>query len=584
MTIFRLDTIAIDPVAYGSQGSAILGIKDSGKSYTATFLAERLFEHGIPFVAFDPIGVWRFLRVPRSGSDGKGYPVVVAGGEDGDLPLTIAGAPEIIRAAMRNNVSLVIDLFDINLSRADWRRIVTSCIRVLLHENRPFGLRHVFLEEAAEFIPQRPTDPVVYAEVEKLARMGGNSRLGYTLINQRSQEVAKAVLELCENVFLHRQRGKNALENLDKWLAVAEVKDQRRIIASLPDLPQGQCWAWIGGDKPKPPALITVPMKNSLHPDRRVRHEDHAIKNASAVNVGAFVQQMLATLEAVVKEAEANDPVMLRRQIVELRKQVSGAASPFDKAYVAEEYNRGSREGYIAAYSEMSENVKEAFQKAFAAVRAAEAASDMMSSVVEIANRCMQGKFPASPPPLPPGYVPIAITVSDSGKMPAPLAKMPGPQQRILDAWAWWNSIGENCPTRVQIAVVGSFRSAAGSNFRNPLYKLHADGHLRYPSSDTVTLTQSGLELANHPAIPASSGELHHKIFDVLKAPEQRIMAPLLNSYPHALPREQLAKSGKFASAGSSNFRNPLYKLHSLGLIEYHEQSSVSARSILFID
>jgi hypothetical protein len=47
--------------------------------------------------------------------------------------------------------------------------------------------RHIFLEEAAEFAPQRigHDQGSIYAEIEKLARMGGNAGLGYTLINQR---------------------------------------------------------------------------------------------------------------------------------------------------------------------------------------------------------------------------------------------------------------------------------------------------------------------------------------------------------------------------------------------------------------
>src|SRR6185312_11748955 len=114
----QLGSLSLDPIEIGSQGNAILGIRDSGKSYTATYLAERLFEAGIPFVAFDPIGVWRFLRVP-GGPKGKGYPIVVAGGEDGDLPLNPASAPMIVEAAMQNGVSLVIDLFDMHISKAD---------------------------------------------------------------------------------------------------------------------------------------------------------------------------------------------------------------------------------------------------------------------------------------------------------------------------------------------------------------------------------------------------------------------------------------------------------------------------------
>lgn len=91
-----MKVLKIDPQEYASQGSAILGIRDSGKSYTATKIAETLFDSGIPFVAFDPIGVWKFLRMPGKG---RGYPVVVAGGEDGDLPLTPQNAAAIMRAA-----------------------------------------------------------------------------------------------------------------------------------------------------------------------------------------------------------------------------------------------------------------------------------------------------------------------------------------------------------------------------------------------------------------------------------------------------------------------------------------------------
>jgi polynucleotide 5'-kinase involved in rRNA processing len=42
--------LAIPFVEFASQGNAILGIRDSGKTYTATWLAERLLDHGIPFV------------------------------------------------------------------------------------------------------------------------------------------------------------------------------------------------------------------------------------------------------------------------------------------------------------------------------------------------------------------------------------------------------------------------------------------------------------------------------------------------------------------------------------------------------
>lgn len=337
--MIKLGTVSLDPVQYAIAGNAVLGIKDSGKTYTSIYLAERLFDAGIPFTAFDPIGVWRYMRIPGRG---KGYPIVVAHPTDGDFHLTVHNASEIVRGAMANGISLIIDLFSLELSKGDWRKIVTECVNVMLHENKQYGLRHVFIEEASEFVPQKPIDNFVFAAVEKLARMGGNSRLGYTLINQRSQEVAKSVLELCENVFLHRQRGKNALENLDKWLAIAGAKEQRDIIGNITTLPQGQCYAWIGGDDPQPPVLVKIPQKNSLHPDRRVMRGETTAGAKPAVDVDQFVSTMRAALPVIEEQRKANDPTELRKEIQRLKAQQGGNV---DKTALAQEYQRGLTDG-----------------------------------------------------------------------------------------------------------------------------------------------------------------------------------------------------------------------------------------------
>lgn len=279
------NNFSIDPIQYATQGNAILGIKESGKTYTATAIAEKLLDSGIPFIAFDPIGIWKNLKI---GVNGPGYPVVVAG-EHGDLELTVESAPRIVRAAMQSNISLVIDLYSMQLSKADWRRIVQECLQLLLYENKPHGLRHVFLEEAAEFCPQRvgPESGRVYAEVEKLARMGGNASLGYTLINQRAEEVNKAVLELCDCLFLHRQKGRHSLTALGKWMDVADVTESREIIKSLPTLQPGHCWVWEQGSQA--PLPIHVLPKKTVHPDRR---HPLAVPKGNLQDVTTFVSKM----------------------------------------------------------------------------------------------------------------------------------------------------------------------------------------------------------------------------------------------------------------------------------------------------
>ena len=250
-------------------------------------------------MAFDPIGVWRFLKVPGRAA-ASGYNVVVAA-EGADLDLTPGSAAAIVRAAMHENISLVLDLYSIELSKRDWKAIVEACVRLLLYENKPHGLRHIFLEEAAEFVPQRigPDQGSVYAEIEKLARMGGNAGLGYTLINQRAEEINKAVLELCDCLFLHRQKGRNSLVALAKWLDVADARNRKEVIASLPMLGQGKCWIWSQGALQ--PVLVTVPAKRSFHPDRR---NPSVVVFKAAADVSGFVQRLNHALQLAARPSQ----------------------------------------------------------------------------------------------------------------------------------------------------------------------------------------------------------------------------------------------------------------------------------------
>ena len=312
--------VCLDMVEYGISGNAILGIRDSGKTYTATLLAEELFDRNIPFIAFDPSGVWRFLRFAGPGRRGRGLPVVVAGGVDGDLPLSPHSATAIVEAAMKNGISLVIDLYSMDLSKADWRRIVRDSIKLLLLKNKSYGMRHIFIEEAAEFAPQIVRDGDVYSQVERLCRIGGNAGVGYTLINQRSQEINKAVLELCGNLMLHRQRGKNALQNVEKWLDVGSVDTAKQIRESLSTLPTGECWVWLSNSTV--PIRVKVPEKRSLHPDRRLLRGSESLGESARADVASFVKQLNATLPKIQEEAEANDPVKLRARIAQLERQI----------------------------------------------------------------------------------------------------------------------------------------------------------------------------------------------------------------------------------------------------------------------
>lgn len=313
----HIGSVKVPLLDYAVSCNAILGIRDSGKTVTAKGIAEQLLDHDIPIVVFDAVGKWRWMKVPGPGPRERGYKVVVAGGRKPDLALNSHSVGEIVRSAVKEKIPLIIDLYDPNLSKAQWRSILKESIRIIHCES--VGVAHVFLEEAAEFIPQKPTDFDTYAEVEKLARMGGNASVGITLISQRAQEVNKAVLDLAVNLILGCQVGSKAIEWIGKWLDRLSPETAKAVMATLPKLKSGEAWVWTRSNLDDP-LREQMPMCRSLHPDRRTPEVD--LKTAKAVDPEKFVERLKEAIPRIIEEAKATDPKELRKTINDLRGQV----------------------------------------------------------------------------------------------------------------------------------------------------------------------------------------------------------------------------------------------------------------------
>lgn len=578
--MIKLGDTTLKALEYGIQGSAILGIKESGKSYTATMLAERLMDAGIPIIAFDPIGIWHNLRVP---GERQGYHVVVAGGAAADLPLTVQTAPEIVRAAMRNGMSLVIDLFDLKLSKSDWRRIVRASVSVLLHENREYGMRHVFIEEAAEFVPQKVMDGETYAEVEKLCRMGGNSRLGYTLISPRSQEVNKAVLELCENMFLFRQRGKNALENMDKWLSIAGAEQQKAIISSLPDMPQGECWAWLGGDKPQPPVRVKMPRKNSFHPDRRMMRAD-IVEKRKPVDVAKFVETLKGSIEKFKVDADASDPAKLKAEIARLTKELTAKRVDIDPAAIDRAEKRGYDEGYKVGrdvgYRQASRTqmlrVADALVGASMLHGAGEAFEEAAARIKAIVIE------DETPMPVALAVKPIKREVTLPAKTQVSSASVSGVEQRILDALYELEVMGVAQPEREIVSFLAGYSNIRSKGFVNALGALRSGGYVDYPDSGKVCLVAPGRAAASEPSTVPTTEAIRQRIVEMLGGASGRILDPLIAEWPNGMDRDALGEIAGYSNVRSKGFVNALGRLRTLGFVEYPSPGRVRAGDLLF--
>jgi len=255
----------INAYQFAVQGNIILGTRGAGKTTAGKFLAESLMDLNIPIVVIDPISKWKFLKESNSNNPaGKSYPVIVVG-NGGDVELSPNTIENVMRVALRNRASVVIDLFDPSILEY-WDEIVTKIVKVLLYENEQYGLRHVFFEEASEFIHQNGKKTEASVWIERLVRLSGNVKVGTSFINQNAESISKAVVKLCDGRIVGRQTEKNSIDMARKWLAGSGVSNAVEISETLPTLKAGEFWIWSTSDNN--PMLVQIPDIKSLHPSR----------------------------------------------------------------------------------------------------------------------------------------------------------------------------------------------------------------------------------------------------------------------------------------------------------------------------
>lgn len=282
---------------------AIVGIRESGKSSLGTVMAEEYCKAKQPWIAFDPAGNWWGLRALPDGRPG-GFPVVVFGGERGDLPLEKDAGRKIAEAITAENVFAVIDLK--LTSKTMWRTLVRDIVKTL-QEIQVELPRMVFLEEAQEFLPQRPSHQLG-AEckeiVERLVTLGGNWGYGATILGQRPASIEKSALSQCETVFAFATQGSHDRKALLDWMESQQVDDQaRRGLERLADLETGTCYVWSPRFL-KTFAKLRIRRRETMHP-REARKMGVRAENVELAPVREFVQRLSKQLTRTVMAVPA---------------------------------------------------------------------------------------------------------------------------------------------------------------------------------------------------------------------------------------------------------------------------------------
>ncbi|MFL5313071.1 MAG: ATP-binding protein [Myxococcales bacterium] len=631
------------PIDFVTKTAAIMAQRRKGKTYTAAVIAEELVAARIPFVALDPTGAWWGLRASADG-ESAGLPVIVIGGQHGDLPLERDAGRVVADLVLDHPGYYVLDLSLLGSRKAE--RDFATAFGDRLHRRKmepgmDFPL-HLFIDEADMFVPQEREgagDNVLLGVYAGIVRRGGLAGLGSTLISQRPALVNKHALSQIDILIaLRLVSGIDQKALYDQYVKNAGTKEQQaELMDSLASLPVGEAWFWEPGAEPPLYVRVKVRERHTFNSSATPKPGEQRVEPRVLADVDlAGLRDKMA---GAIERARDEDPAALRQQIGVLRGQLS------EKDAALDEYGKWGHdldvcdgpsavEAVLAAYmiakqrvgfscdvvdevraleSRPAESVevpvpvfpaplRDAIRADFEAMVAAgddlaaagrarlEHLDDDFGLALELATGV---PVAASPEPEPPAQPLPAAAPTPAPPPPAgatiptlpaedPAEGLTRPQQKVLDSIAWWNVVGVQSPTRLQVALVAGYAHPQSRGFREPLYSLKAAGLIDYPLDNTAALTEAGTRLARRPSRAPTEPELHLRIYQVLSGVQEKMLRMLIDGR-HAISRDDLAAALGYAHAQSRGFREPLYRLHKLGLIEYPSTGTVMPSRLCYL-
>lgn len=201
---------------------AIVGKSSSGKSNTATVVAEELLELGIPIAIIDPEGEYVALK--------DEYAIV----HFGDRPsCDVTGGPDVARElakrAVKESLPVVVDVS--GWEGEQQQEIVGAFASALFNAQ----IRHempmlLLVDEGHTFIPEREKTAASESLI-KIAKRGRKRGLGICVISQRPADMKSQYLAQADWLIWHRLSWKNDMGDVRKQLPAGFADDVPRLDA-----------------------------------------------------------------------------------------------------------------------------------------------------------------------------------------------------------------------------------------------------------------------------------------------------------------------------------------------------------------
>ena len=566
---------------------AVVGMTGGGKTFTTKGIVEHILERdpAARICVLDPIkSDWWGVT---SSADGKspGLPFHILGGPRGHVPLHETAGKAIGELIGSGALPLsIIDMAD--FGPGGLQTFFNDFAPALLRMIR--GVVHLVLEEAHEFAPKERAgfggETMTVHFAKKLATAGRSKGVRIIAATQRTQQLHNSVLGSCQTVIAHQLTYPADIEPVSKWFKGHVDKETfARFSETLTSLPTGTGWLCSG--QAKVSEMVRFPQiwtfDNSATPDG----EDEIDVKTAPVDR----ERLRAIVGDAVAEVEANDPATLRAEISRLKADLAKNApgAPDTAALQAarqEGQNAGLAAGTEAGFLAGLAAAREAIDRVPMPTIATPAPTPGITHLQETYTPDLKIGDTVTAPDGRRGTVTGSVSLMPLIGKSEPSKStegVNGPMQRILDACAWWEAVGVDRPSKVQVAVVANY-SPAGGAFNNPLGRLRSMGFVAPAIDGTVALMALGRAAAHNPTAPPTTADLHQRAMAILNGPQQRVLAPLLLAYPRSMTKAGLAAEAGYSPDGGA-FNNPLGSLRSLGFIDYPARGQVVAQSILFV-
>jgi hypothetical protein len=552
-----------------TQAVAILAKRRMGKSYLARKLAEGLHGAGQQLVIIDPKGDWWGIR---SSADGKsdGLPILIIGGEHGDIPLDPGAGETIAKLVVEETVSVLLDLSELRKHEIAtfMPAFMEPLYRLKAREQYRTPLM-VLTDEADAIAPQKPqpNEARMLGAFNDLVRRGGQRGIGVTFITQRSAVLSKDVLTQAQILIALRVIAPQDLAAIKAWVDVhGTIEEQKTLMASLPSLPVGDAWVWSPGwptDKGIFKRIHTLPIDTfDSGATPKPGQKSTAPRRLADIDLEAVKRQMAETLE----RAKAEDPKVLRARIAELEERLAAAPAPEPERVEVPVFDDTGYAMLTEAAAEALTAVRVATERAEALVRdVATYRSGMVDHVVAVrgarppnsahAPTLTKPKSSERPPISPPTSAHARPVTNDSGNGVGKCGRA------ILTAIV---QHGRPTLTLVQAAIIAGYAPDSGG-VRNAAGELRSIGYAT-GGNDAIEPTPAGRKaVADAGELPTGKA-LAEYWYNKLGKAEASILKVVVSAHPRAVPLTTAAEKCGYAP-DSGGVRNAAGRLRTLELV-----------------